>query len=322
MTSPAPRVSVLIPCWNAGRYIAETVASAVAQTLPPFEIVLVDDGSTDESVARAREAAPAIVVDRNPGRGAGAARNHASRLARGDFFQYLDADDLLEPHALATRAAALEGTGADVAISDWQRLHPAGPGWTNGKLEVGAPPNATAPFDVQIMRGFWAPPAAILYRRAICTRIGGWSESLPVIQDARFLLDAARVGATFAHVAGVGARYRQHREGSLSTATGSMRLWRDVLQNAREVESLWAADGALDAAHRAALAEVYANCARVGFVDAPDLFAASRTELVRFPEYPQPKFLRAALGLSGLAGYGAARRLMAPFCRSRGNVTS
>jgi glycosyltransferase involved in cell wall biosynthesis len=309
-----PAVSVLIPCRNAERYLAATLESAERQTLPPVEIIVVDDGSTDRSREIAGRFAPLVTLRANPGRGVSAARDHAARGARGDFYQFLDADDLLEPGALASRVAALQATGADVAVSDWLRLAEQGDRWVRVKEESGRLPDDGSPVDLAVFRGFWAPPAAILYRRSVCERVGGWRDSLPIIQDARFLLDAARVGGKFTHVPGIGAHYRQHHGASLST-TDRVAFCRDVLQNTREVERLWRDAGRLDPTHRTAIADGYAHAARVGFDRDRALFEAAGKELSRFPEYAGSRLLRLALPLARIAGYRIARVLLATWCR-------
>jgi len=100
-------VSILIPAYNAERWIAQTVRSALAQTWPRTEIILVDDGSRDETVSIARQFASknlSIVTEDN--QGGSAARNRAFRLCQGDFIQWLDADDLLSPDKIARQMEA------------------------------------------------------------------------------------------------------------------------------------------------------------------------------------------------------------------------
>jgi hypothetical protein len=230
------------------------------------------------------------------------------------MFQYLDADDLLEPHALRSRVAALVTADADVAISGWMRLTEMGGEWRPGTTESGWPADEHAPTDLEVFRGFWAPPAAIMYRREIALATGGWRETLPVIQDARFLLDAARVGGRFTHVTGVGAQYREHAGGSLSTSDPA-RFWRDVLVNATEVEALWRRAGPLDADRSGALAGAYGHSARMGFIHDRNLMAEARRELGRFPEAGPSRFLRVAFALSDTLGPRIARILLAPWCR-------
>jgi len=102
-------VSILIPAYNAERWIAETIQSALAQTWPDKEIIVVDDGSTDGTLAVARrfETRGTRVVTQ-PNQGAAMARNTAFSLARGDYIQWLDADDLLSPDKIAKQMEAME----------------------------------------------------------------------------------------------------------------------------------------------------------------------------------------------------------------------
>ena len=94
MTHP-PLVSILIPAYNAEKWIADTIQSAIAQTWPRKEIIVVDDGSKDRTVEVARCFGEAVTVVSQENQGAAAARNHAFRVSRGDYIQWLDADDLL-----------------------------------------------------------------------------------------------------------------------------------------------------------------------------------------------------------------------------------
>lgn len=103
----APLVSVLIPAYNASHWIADTLRSVIAQTWPRLEIIVVDDGSTDQTVAIARQFAPhGVLVVSQQNQGPGAARNHALSLAKGDYIQWLDADDLLSPDKIARQMTA------------------------------------------------------------------------------------------------------------------------------------------------------------------------------------------------------------------------
>ncbi|MCC7007753.1 MAG: glycosyltransferase family 2 protein [Acidobacteria bacterium] len=310
MTAVRREVSVLIPVRNGEPFLAETIEAALAQTLPPLEVIVVDDGSTDGSREVAVRFAPRVsVVSNTAGRGASAARTCASRLARGAYFQYVDADDLLHPHALEARVSALEATGAAVAISDWRRLVPSERGWCASKTEVGDLASLAPPWDLRVFEGFWAPPAAILYRRSVFEAVGQWHDGLPVIQDARFLFDAVRHGARPVHVHGVGADYRQHGAGSLSSASAS-RFWGDVYRNALEVETMWRETNELDAPHRRALADAYALCARTSVAADQELFAQSCAALRRFADHHRSRFGRAAAALSGWFGASVARTVL------------
>ena len=106
-----PLVSILIPAFNAQEWIAETIQSALRQTWPRKEIIVVDDGSTDGTLAIARRfESNEVRVVTQPNQGAAAARNKAFALSRGDYIQWLDADDLLSTDKVAHQMRAAEQT--------------------------------------------------------------------------------------------------------------------------------------------------------------------------------------------------------------------
>src|SRR5579863_8399773 len=113
-------VSILIPAYNAERWIADTLQSAIAQTWPRKEIIVVDDGSTDRTYEVARRFASkevAVVLSRE-NRGIGPTENAAFQHSRGDYFQWLDADDVLPPDKIERQLASLqEGDSKRILLS-------------------------------------------------------------------------------------------------------------------------------------------------------------------------------------------------------------
>jgi O-antigen/teichoic acid export membrane protein/glycosyltransferase involved in cell wall biosynthesis len=109
-----PLVSILIPAHNAEEWIADTLRSAIAQTWERKEIIIVDDGSTDKTVERARQFESEWVhVVKQQNQGASAARNRAFSLSQGDYIQWLDADDLLAPDKISRQLEALNEWGGN-----------------------------------------------------------------------------------------------------------------------------------------------------------------------------------------------------------------
>ena len=100
-------VSVVIPCHDGERYVAETLRSVLAQDHRPLEVIVVDDGSGDRSAQAVLAFGDAVRLARQPHRGAAAARNRGVELATGELITFLDADDLWTPHALVRMHAAL-----------------------------------------------------------------------------------------------------------------------------------------------------------------------------------------------------------------------
>jgi len=259
-------VSIIIPCYNAKRFLGEALQSAFLQSYPHTEIIVVDDGSSDGTVELIHGYADRVCAEFGPNGGASAARNRGTALARGEFIQYLDADDLLTQDAVAHRVAALQQTGFDVAYSEWQKLFETQPGsfevcehFTRKIEDVHQVP------EIALMTNFWAPPAALTYRRTIVEKIGGWKEWLPVLEDTRFLQDAALVGGKFVYVSGVGARYRVHRDASLSRGS-HLAFATALFHNACDLQAVFEARGGATPDERRALVRTYGRAARSFFV--------------------------------------------------------
>jgi glycosyltransferase involved in cell wall biosynthesis len=221
-----PLVSILMPCYNASAGLAAALDSALAQTWPRCEIIVVDDGSTDDSLAIARcYEARGVRIATQPNRGQCSACNHAYRLARGDFIKFFDADDLLSPDAVSLQVAALRARPGQLAYGEWARFHldPAEavfrprPGWHDA-----------APADWLVAIWADAQPmmqcAQFLIPRALLERTGGWDERLSLINDFEFFsrLVVASQGITF--TPGARLYYRSGQPGSLS-GSRSARAW-------------------------------------------------------------------------------------------------
>ncbi len=119
-------VSILIPAFNAQDWIADTIRSALAQTWPNKEIIVVDDGSKDQTLSVVRQFAPrGVSVVSQPNQGAAAARNHALALSKGDYIQWLDADDILAPDKIARQIEVLNCCPGKrtLASSAWGRFY-------------------------------------------------------------------------------------------------------------------------------------------------------------------------------------------------------
>jgi glycosyltransferase involved in cell wall biosynthesis len=293
-------ISVIVPAFNAAAWIAEALTSVFDQTGVDFEVILVDDGSTDETAAIVEARFPLAHLVRLDHGGVSQARNVGTSVAKGEFIQYLDADDVLAPGKLAVQIELLERSGADVAYGDWQELVESGSGWVPGRLvsrEIGGDP------DVALFTTFWCPPAAYLFRRRI---MGGFHQALPIIQDARFALDCALRGAHFARSAGLAAYYRVQQT-SLSRRD-SQAFARDCLTNAREVELIWTRDG-LTPTRRAALVDAYGYVARASFAREAETFETAYAALERLQPGYRPDRPRHLAYTAQVIGYRRAEKL-------------
>lgn len=182
-------VSILIPAYNAERWIRETIRSAVDQTWPHREIIIVDDGSCDQTLSIARRfSSKDVSVVTQANQGAAAARNHAFSICQGDYIQWLDADDLLAPNKIARQLEALhQGDSNRLLLSSaWGRFiyrpHRAcfvpTPLWCD-----------LSPVEWQIRKmehNIWMQTATWLVSRELTEAAGPWNTQLLSDDDGEY----------------------------------------------------------------------------------------------------------------------------------------
>jgi glycosyltransferase involved in cell wall biosynthesis len=204
---PGPSVSVIIPCYNTGRYLAQTLESAVRQAYSGLEILVVDDGSTDGSGEIAAAFAGAGVrCLRQANAGISAARNTGVRATSGEFLVFLDADDLLLPGALELGARELASRPGVGFVYGFSRSIAA-----DGRAMFSGQPEPVAGADYRLLlsgRGI-LPPAVAMFRRSAVERVGGFVTGLALAEDHDFYLRVAREFPIHCHNRLV-AEYRHH----------------------------------------------------------------------------------------------------------------
>jgi glycosyltransferase involved in cell wall biosynthesis len=221
-----PLVSVLLGCYNAAPWLELTIASVRAQTWKNHEIILVDDGSTDETLAIAtRLAGPDLKILQQPNGGQSCAFNHAIRHLQGDFVEFLDADDLLDSHKFEEQLSRLaELPSGWIASGAWARFH-------RDIAEAVFIPEAVwcdlSPIEWNIASwsgGGMMHGSAWLAPRAVVEAAGPWNEQLTLINDFEFYtrLTLASQGVAFCPKART--YYRSGIAGSVSQRT-SRRAW-------------------------------------------------------------------------------------------------
>ena len=198
-------VSILIPCYNADRWIAKAIESALAQTWPEKEIIVVDDGSSDRSLDVIQEFNDRIRWESGPNRGSNAARNRLLELARGEWLQYLDADDYLRPEKVARQIHfARVHPEYDVIYSPtaWERIE-------HGAL-VCTDEVIPEPRDPWILLALWRLPqtGGTLWKKATLQRVGGWRVSQPCCQEHELYCRLLEAKARLAYCEGCLAVYR------------------------------------------------------------------------------------------------------------------
>src|SRR5262245_32530445 len=201
-----PLVSILIPCYNAERWISQAIESALSQTWAEKEIIVVDDGSTDCSLDVIRQFDGRIHWEAGPNRGGNVARNRLLELACGEWVQYLDADDYLLPHKI-TQQMKFIARRADLDVV----FGPATlENWSERSIQREALP-ISEPHDHWILLASWGLPqtGAPLWRRQAIVDVGGWKHDQPCCQEHELYLRLLTGGKRFAYCPTNGAVYRQ-----------------------------------------------------------------------------------------------------------------
>jgi glycosyltransferase involved in cell wall biosynthesis len=224
METATQLVSVVVPCLNAGPMLRPAMLSVIEQSYPNIEIIFVDNNSTDGSLEVAEQLAQSqarpILVTRCAAQGANNARNWGFGLARGEFIQWMDADDRLDPDKIALQVAALERNSADdIAYGDW----------TANRIEPGKPRTQQRQdlqqVQDQVLRtlaGIWYPPHLYLLRRRaaqLLQDVQGWWPARKVATDVEYSAIAALLGLRFRYVAGAHVHYNTWSASQISGAT-------------------------------------------------------------------------------------------------------
>lgn len=236
-----PFVSVLIPCFNAERWVGQAIESAIAQTWPHKEVIVVDDGSTDGSSDIIRSFGDRIRWDTGPNRGGNAARNRLLELSRGDWLQYLDADDYLKPDKVVSQVAALE-TCPDVDVL----FGPLIIEWHLDSAARTTQEPIPEPHDPWMLLALWRLPqtGAPLWRKSALQDVGGWLAGQPCCQEHELYLRLLMAGKRFTYHPATGAVYRRFSNGSVSTRSPAL-VRRERLKIEKRIEDHLTMTGAL-----------------------------------------------------------------------------
>jgi len=198
-------VSLVVTCHNHGRFLAEALASALAQTHAFKEIIVVDDGSTDDTAAVAAGFSQVKYLHQDR-RGLGAARNSGMRQSSSEFLVFLDADDRLHPNAVEAGLRCLQANPTAKFVYGAHRYlrHPGGESSPAPLKDCGADAYLALLRDNCV-----AMHATVMYRREALLAVGGFNEELAACEDYDLYLRIARDGRVVCHGEAV-ADYRQH----------------------------------------------------------------------------------------------------------------
>jgi glycosyltransferase involved in cell wall biosynthesis len=255
-------VSIIIPCYNAEQWIGEAIDSVLSQTYSPIELIIIDDGSTDNSLKIIKSYGNKVKWEKTLNRGQSAAKNKGFNLSQGKYIQWLDADDYILPEKIEKQVAYLEESDSDIVYGDWRhQCHKK-----NGSIVLEEVKISGEHQNIleALLSGWWAAPLAYLMKREIVEYIGRWDEDLRIQDDPDFWIRAAIAGFKFSYQSGCYSIYRRYGKITVST--------KDSLGWCREREIIWEKatqllikKNSLDCQVKKALSQGYFNLARTCF---------------------------------------------------------
>jgi glycosyltransferase involved in cell wall biosynthesis len=241
-SSHQPVVSIVIPCYNQGRFLRDAIESALQQTHHAVETIVVDDGSTDETAAVARTYTAARHITQQ-NQGAAAARNAGFGQSRGEYVIFLDADDRLVPNAAATGIEALDAHPDWAFVTGHVRLI------AQDGSPAGVPPQEHTDGDgyIDLLRANWIwTPGAVLYRRSVFDTVRLFDASAGGSADYELNIRIARRFAIGCHHQIVlehrrhGANMSADSRHMLESAVSVRRSQRKYVEGHRGAKQAWA----------------------------------------------------------------------------------
>jgi len=221
------RFSVITPCHNNASYVAEALRSAAQQTLAPYEIIVINDDSTDDSVQRIKASGIDVHLIEGRYHNAAAARNAGIECAQGDWIAILDADDLWLPNHLQQAAELLSGCDDAAYTAEWLHLHddtgqqyPLKPHW-NLRPTTGLSPET---FLDTYCRDLGFGHSAVIMRRDVVQAVGGYDPQLLRRHDIDLFLRVLHEH-TWSYHPTPGAVYRVDTPGAISRKTANAELY-------------------------------------------------------------------------------------------------
>ncbi|MBM3393260.1 MAG: glycosyltransferase [Betaproteobacteria bacterium] len=251
-----PRVSVVMAVYNGARFVDDALRSIFAQTFTDYEIICVDDGSTDASWDLLETYQGRLNAFRQNNRGQGAARNAGAAQATGEFLAFLDQDDCWYPHKLARQVEALDADSSAVLVySNSDRMDQEGRVTQTGATSAEWASALASPLGRLVGEGL-VLPSSMMVRRDAFMRVSGFDVHLRGFEDFDLSARLRRIGR-FLFLEEPALCYRQHEAGF--SQAGGMAVIRSQERFLLRMQALYPGEVAKERLIRIMLAECYSD---------------------------------------------------------------
>lgn len=302
--SALPLVSVIVPAYNAQKYLAQAIESVLLQSYPAVECIVVDDGSTDGTAAVARGFGDRVRYLYQDNAERSRARNNGAAQARGEWLSFLDADDFIHPEKIARQVAFLAAhPDCDLVWSRTTLVDEA-----TGKerpYPIHAPGRE---FAQRLFAGNFLTVNSYLVRKSRFDEAGGFNERFSHAEDWELLLRLAAAGARFRAQGDFLAYYRHHDENTIADRLGMLEATRLIAAELRDTQRREIAALGIDP--DAFLARHTAACGRELILEGDVVRGRELVEeACRYPLERKPLY-RLLAALAGTLGSRCLRRLV------------
>jgi glycosyltransferase involved in cell wall biosynthesis len=307
-----PLVSIIIPVYNAEKYLDESIGSAISQTWKKIEIIIVDDGSADQSLNIAlKYQAEKIKVFHQENKGASAARNRGLLEANGDYIQFLDADDLLSENKIADQITALEGEPEKIANCSTVHFY-------DGTFHQNSTPSQyeekflfddddPVHFLITLLGGYSANGSMVqtgawLTPKSIISKIGGWNEKLTTDDDGEFFCRVILNSKGIIKTNGYSYYRKQRSAQSLSSQKNLKSLQSSLAALLLKRDLLLSVNNSFEA--KAAIYKALINLAAQSYLKYPGVYSKATAELPKIKmAYRPPMGSSIAESLTAIFGW-------------------
>ena len=278
-------VSVIIPCYNKSEWIKEAIDSCLNQTYPNIEIIVIDDGSTDNSLEIIKSYGDKVIWENGRNQGANHARNRGFALSSGEYIQYLDADDYLLPEKIAKQVCCLEKTDANLVYGNVIcKYYAADEISSSEELQTCGSHDDILEFLLSFE--YFLQTASPLIERQAIVNSEGWDENLQAAQDIDFFLTLAIDEVKFIYQPDCNTVYRYYdSEGKISA--DKTKLWSHRLLVIEKVEKTLQKHNKLTDKYQKALADACFRVALFGcvYLNSAQYFLLLRKTITLCPSF-------------------------------------